>query len=335
MPRFPLRAASLAALAFLAAGCGGGGSSSGSVTPPTPTPTPIPAPPTPAPVNAVHIVAPLLTDPAISTAFEAHIAIAPEHATAQRLVVFLPGTTGTPAGYSKILDVAANAGAHAIGLMYPDSLAILQDCGDDPACYFPIRLQKFDGVARSPIDPVAPHDAILNRLTKLLQYLDAHFPGEGWGAFLNGAAPAWSSIVVAGHSQGAGEAAAIGKVVLLARVAQFSGTVDAVVSHGVLAPATWVGTAGVTPASAYYGFDHTRDQFFDKIVVDWTALGQDAFGPRTLVETSSPPYGGTHELITSLRVSDAHVSTAGDSATPLDANGAPLFAPVWRYVFGL
>jgi hypothetical protein len=284
----------------------------------------------------VHFVAPSVTDPAIGTAFESHIAIAPAQMTSTRLVVFLPGTNGTPAAYRKILDTAANAGAHAIGLMYPDALAILQDCGDDPDCYFPIRLQKFDGVARSPIDPVGPSDAILNRLTKLLVYLDAHFPGEGWGAFLSGGAPAWSQIVMAGHSQGAGEAAAIGKVVALARVAQFSGTVDAVVTaRGTLAPATWVGAPGLTPASAHYGFDHTRDEFFAKIVIDWSALGQDAFGPRVLVDTSAAPYAGSHELVTSLAVADPHVSTAVDGGTPLDASGTPVFAPVWRYVLGL
>lgn len=327
MPHLSYRAASLIALALAAVSCGGGGSSSRNGSP---------ALPTTAPANVVHNVPPLQTDPAISTAFESHIAVAPAHATVPRLVVFLPGTNGSPAAYGKMLDVAASAGAHAIGLMYPDTLAILQDCGDDPACYFPIRLQKFDGVPRSPIDPVAPSDAIANRLIKLLVYLDAHFPSEGWGAFTSGGAPLWSSIVLAGHSQGAGEAAAIGKVVTLARVAQFSGTVDAVVTaQGTLAPATWVGAPGATPASAHYGFDHTGDEFYDKIVVDWRALGQDAFGPRTLVETSSPPYGGSHELITSLNVGFPHGSTAGDGATPLDANGTPLFAPVWRYVLGL
>jgi len=202
--------------------------------------TPIPAT---APANLLHAVAPALTDPAISTAFEPHIAIAPGRATSALLVVFLPGTNGTPAGYSTFLTASADAGAHTIGLMYPDTLAILQDCGDDPDCYFPIRLQKFDGVSRSPIDPVAPSDAIQNRLAKLLLYLDAHFPSEGWNAFLSGGAPKWSSVVLAGHSQGAGEAAAIGKVVALARVVQLSGTVDAVnTPRGTLAPATWVGT---------------------------------------------------------------------------------------------
>lgn len=337
MTSFPHRAAALAALALALAGCGGGGSSSAGnpLAPPAPTPTRAPTP-TAAPVTLAHSVPPAQTDPAISTAFEPHIAIAPARATSPLLIVFLPGTNGTPASYSSVLDVAASAGAHAIGLMYPDTQAILQDCGDDPACYFPIRLQKFDGVARSPIDPVAPHDAILNRLTKLLEFLNANFPAEGWGAFLSGGSPVWSSIVVAGHSQGAGEAAAIAKVVTVARVAQFSGTVDAVVTaQGTLAPATWVGASGVTPASAFYGFDHTGDQFFTKIIVDWRTLGQDAFGPRTLVETAAPPYGGSHELITSLAVRDPHTSTAVNGLTPLDANGAPLFAPVWRSMFGL
>jgi hypothetical protein len=324
------RAASLAlvVLVLAVAACGGGGSSSGPGAPA--------ATATAVPTNSVHTVAPAQTDATITTAFESHVAIAPGRATSPLLVVYLPGTGGAPANASAFLNVAANAGAHAIGLMYPDVLAILEDCGDDPACYFPIRLQKFDGVSRSPIDPVGPSDAILNRLTKLLLYLDAHFPSEGWGAFLSAGAPKWSSIALCGGSQGAGEAAAIGKVVTLARVVQLSGTVDAVnLPGGSLAPATWVGMPGATPASAHYGFDHTADQFHAKIVLDWTALGQDAFGPRTLVDTSSPPYGGSHELITSLPVGNPHASTVGDGATPLDANGVPVFAPVWRYMLGL
>lgn len=325
------RAASLAlvVIALAVAGCGGGGGSSSAPRAPLATPTPVPA-------NSVHSVTPAQTDPAITTAFESHVAIAPGRATSPVLVVYLPGTGGAPANASAFLNVAANGGAHAIGLMYPDVLAILEDCGDDPACYFPIRLQKFDGVSRSPIDAVGPSDAILNRLTRLLLYLDAHFPSEGWSAFLSGNAPKWSSIVLCGGSQGAGEAAAIGKVVTLARVVQLSGTVDAVnLPGGALAPATWVGVPGATPASGYYGFDQTADQFHAKIVVDWTALGQDAFGPRTLVDTSSPPYGGSHELLTSLPVANPHASTVGDGATPLDASGVPVFAPVWRYMLGL
>ncbi|MDB5070218.1 MAG: hypothetical protein JWM87_1329, partial [Candidatus Eremiobacteraeota bacterium] len=140
MPRFSYRVVSLIALALAATSCGGGGSSSGTAPTVLPASTPTPAPtaaatviPAPAPPNTVHAVAPLQTDPAISTAFEPHLAVVPARATVPRLVVFLPGTNGTPADYSKIVDVAASAGAHAIGLMYPDTLAILQDCGDDPA----------------------------------------------------------------------------------------------------------------------------------------------------------------------------------------------------------
>jgi hypothetical protein len=303
---------------------------------PAPTATPLPTATPVAVANFVHVVPPASTDSAISTAFQSHIAIAPgrPNATA-RLLVFLPGTNGTPASYQSIVRTAADAGMHAIGLMYPDDLAILQDCGDDAACYMPIRLQKFDGVPRSPIDTVAPPDAILNRLTKLLAFLSAQYPSEGWGAFLSGGAPAWPSIIVGGHSQGAGEAAAIGKVVGVARVVQFSGTVDAVNTPQGIRPATWVGIAGVTPASAYYGFDHTGDQFFAKILVDWTALGQDAFGPRVSVDTTSAPFGGSHDLLTSRPVADAHTSTAVDGLTPTDANGTPVFAPVWRYMLGL
>jgi hypothetical protein len=319
-----LGAAAVTILALCA--CGGGGASGGSLPAPAASPAAL----------VMHDVLPAATDPRISVAFDAHVAVAPVRAPLGRLVVFLPGTNGAPSETRQFLAVAANAGLHAIGLSYPDTLALVQDCADDPSCYGPIRLQKFDGVARSPIDPVAMPDAILNRLTKLLLALDSRFPAEGWSAYLTGGAPRWSSIVVAGLSQGGGEAALIAKTVAVARVVQFSSTVDAVATpSGALAPATWVTQPGATPSAAYYGFDHTLDQFYAKIVVDWRALGMDAFGAAVSVDGGATPFGGIHELLTSRPSVDPHPSTVGDGITPLAADGTPLYAPVWRYMLGV
>jgi hypothetical protein len=46
-------------------------------------------------------------------------------------------------------------------------------------------------------------------------------------------------------------------------------------------PATWVNAEHATPIDRYYGFDHTSDEFAEKIKVTLPALGLDKLGPRT------------------------------------------------------
>jgi hypothetical protein len=62
----------------------------------------------------------------------------------------------------------------------------------------------------------------------------------------------------------------------------------------------------------------------------------DTFGPIAVPEASSPPYGGTHRLVTELKPQGgykyAHGSTSNDLRTPLDKNGLPLLAPAWDYM---
>lgn len=57
----------------------------------------------------------------------------------------------------------------------------------------------------------------MTRLTKLLTYLDAHYPAESWKAYLRDGAPDWPRVAMSGQSMGAGMAAFIGKRVPLAR----------------------------------------------------------------------------------------------------------------------
>ena len=83
-----------------------------------------------------------------------------------------------------------------------------------------------------------------DRLTKLLGFLAAHYPMEGWSRFLADDKPKWSQIALSGHSQGGGEAAMLAKLRVVARVVLFSSVVDRVGTQA----APWVATH-VTPAA--------------------------------------------------------------------------------------
>src|ERR1700683_246897 len=65
----------------------------------------------------------------------------------------------------------------------------------------------------------------------------------------------------------------------------------------------------LTALNRYTGFDHTQDPFYPKIRTDWTALNLAALGPAVSVDTNSPPYSHSHELVTSATVPDVILVT--------------------------
>jgi hypothetical protein len=221
-------------------------------------------------------------------------------------------------------------------------------CAQDPdaACFAKTRLQIIDGTERTTKVSVNRANSIENRLMKLLEYLDAKYPGEGWGAYVDGDTPDWSSIVAAGHSQGGGHAALIARDHVLARVAMLSAPVDHVGPNqrqiDTSEPAPWLRDAHATPADRYFAFGHVSDEG-SNWKLQWPALGLGLtdFGPIANVANAEPPYGGSHMLITDAQPRNNpaaanplrnHSSIAGDALTPLTEAGQPLFAPVWQYV---
>ena len=118
----------------------------------------------------------------------------------------------------------------------------------------------------------------------------------------------------------------IGKLRHVDRVVMFSASPDGADA--------WV-SIDKTPAAKHFGLVHERDPFTDLTftvgsLASFRALQMERFGDPVLVESSAPPYGGTHILLTNLlpqtRSYDhpfAHGSTVRDSFTPLEIDGTP------------
>ncbi len=269
-----------------------------------------------------------------STSNEYHIcyinqSIAPRN----ELLVFLPGSNGKPNGNDYFDQLAANLGYHVIGLMYPNSPAVgsLCDTSVNADCFTDVRLEIIDGIDRSPLISVNQANSIENRLIKAIQYLDSNNPTQNWGQFLdiNGEI-IWNKIAVAGHSQGGGHAAMIGKNHVLSRVICLASPKDNYRTPtannpqylGVIAP--WINQDHVTPTDRYFTFTHIADATGSTPEEQQTIF--DLLGLRTIadsisVDVNSPPYNNSRILMTYLAV--ANGTTIQPHNCVLVDNGVP------------
>jgi len=107
-------------------------------------------------------------------------------------------------------------------------------------------------------------------------------PDGGWTAFHDAAAskPAdrirWSNVIAAGHSQGGGHAAVIGKAFAIDRVVALSSPCD----QTATGPASWLdatkSTYATSPKSAFHGLGAAGDVICSAYPAVWDALGLDA-----------------------------------------------------------
>ena len=329
--------------------CGGGG---GSVAPPvavvapatTPTPAPTPTS-SPNPASVERDVLPVLTDPTISLAFSAHFTINPSPGVAStgKLFVMLPGTGAIPRFYREIVRTGATRGYHGIGLTYPNDVSVGDRCvvSADPDCAGKVRREVITGEDASTQITIPRAESIAGRLVSLLGFLERTYPGEGWGQFLVGGQPDWSKIVAAGHSQGGGHAAFMAKLYSLERTAMLSSPGDTGVTPG--SPAAWYALPNATPLARQFGFTHTADELvpFGFVLSNWRAIGIDQFSAAMSVDGGAAPFGGSHQLSTSVPpnptalgivVAPMQGSPVVDAATPRTPTGEPLYRPVWIYL---
>jgi pimeloyl-ACP methyl ester carboxylesterase len=281
-------------------------------------------------------VAPAATDACITVRLDSHFVYLDPAVTAQgRLYLFLPGTGAIPQYYRRVIQEAARAGYHAVGLSYPNADAVGVLCaGQGADCHGPAREEILTGADASSVVAVTRSNSIENRLLKLVAFMQAIDPGRNWSQFTVGGAIDWSRVSVAGHSQGGGHALYIARRHAVLRASAFASGGDVAGSE----PATWVTQPFATPASRIYGFISVNDELVSPTgaVNAWTVIGLGAFGPANSVDGAAAPWGGSHMLLTSaapvrpeVAIGPNHNVVVVDVNTPNDG-GVPVFAGVWR-----
>ena len=187
---------------------------------------------------------------------------------------------------------AIAAGRAVLAVSYANDISVGKLCAHDDTCFFPTRQSIILGGA-IPDGGVAADESIVGRTVAALRYLAAGDPAGDWGTFLTSTDPAtppataiaWPKIVAAGHSQGGGHAAAIGKLFPVARVIQLSSTCDSVDG----AAASWTdGTAGTWASDPTMFYGLAAPSFFTNGVASsgdvtcpyhtksWTSFGMKA-----------------------------------------------------------
>ena len=271
-------------------------------------------------IKLLH-VDPQQTDPAIEEVQGPHIALYdPQVASTHLLFLFIVGT-GSKAESSLPIDSAfAKWGYHAISLDYEDRvLAVACAHSQDSACFDHYRDAIINGAPVSEKISVDPANSILNRLQKLLVYLVNHDPDGGWGEFVDNGQPVWSRIVVAGHSQGSGHAAYLGKMFKVDKVLMFSGPQDYL--DDLDKPAPWQAGPSATPPSRFFAFLNVNDPFNVHHQIANCSVLMDLKKPETLMVEPDQAITGNYRILINSETERAHGSTL-----------LPKFENVWKYM---
>lgn len=255
-----------------------------------------------------------------------------------KLLVHLVGTYDSPANSTYFPILAANNGYHVISLKYINDTPAKTACqnSSDPSCYLNFRKEIIEGIDYSTEANVDTTNSILNRLEKVLIYLESNYPTEGWENYRNGANFNWNDFVVSGHSQGGGHAAVLAIDNVLDRVLMFASPND--YSNFFSNAATWTGSSFSTPVSSLYAFHNQFDQLVgynqQQIVID--NMGLNSLGSSVNVINSICPFNNTRKLFTNqISATSSHSSMIRDEDTPFGFGNVPLYENVWRYMLGL
>jgi len=266
-----------------------------------------------------------IENPEVGESDEKHLVYLKDGDHNGRLFLFLPGHGNRPSDYEELLRTAMAAGYHVIGLEYintGDSLST--QCGTCSECYYAVFKEIMYGRNESSMIEVGRPNSIVNRLVMLLAWLVQRHPDDGWGDYLVNGRPQWNKIVAAGHSHGSSQAALIAKQKEVARVVMFAGVGNGKdkMFESPTPPVHWVTRARATPSNRYYGFVHQEDGIIQRTLANWGALGLP--GQPTLVNESTPPFGGSHRLVASDQQQKPHGAVAKNAS----------YEKVWEYLIG-
>ncbi len=290
-------------------------------------------------------VIPSQTDPTISDLYGNHyVAINSTVPKRGRLFLLIPDKNRMPGLYKLILHTAANSGMHAIGLAYVNQGKITEPCqfptNSDAGCLEKIRLEQlFGDQDYSEHTAIGRENSQEYRLLKLLTYLSAVKPLEGWEDFFTGEAIQWTLIQGAGHGLGAGGVVLIGQRKSIDRVLCFAGPGDLFYYDSLnFNTAPWILKPTATGIEKFYGFIHSEDHIGNKdggVDSCWSGLGMGNKTGEINVDSGLPPDSSYHRLVTAVATSNPYQSVVMDQETPKNGQGTPAFTEVWRFMMGI
>lgn len=290
------------------------------------------------PAVALATVEATMTDAAITGG--THLAaVATEVAATGKLVVILADEQQSPENYTNLAKAAAQLGHRVLVLDWSPQPSIRMACAGEYVCLEMARQEALDGQNRTSSVDVNLANSLQGRLVKAVTWLDKHFPGQNWGQDYNGSTPVWSHIAIAGHGDGASEAAMVGMKLSVWRVVLLGGPLDGIGNDAVGAStADWLHGVPTTAKSNWRGFAHTKDQFSAIIAAAWTALGLGSSAAAVSVDGPTTPGISTQLLTTSANVPEpygtiAHAAIARDDALPTDALAAQHVRAAWKILF--
>jgi hypothetical protein len=255
-------------------------------------------------------VEPPQTDPAIETVHGPHLAVYDPQATSRhRLFLFIVGTGGQATSSLAMDRVFAQWGYHAVSLDYENNVITVAFAhSHDPASFDQYRHAIIAGGSAGEKVKVDAANSILNRFQKMLVYLAAHDPQGGWDEFVTNGEPVWNRIVVAGHSQGSGHAAYIGKLFNVDRVLMFSGPQDYL--DDLHEPAPWQAGKSATPPARFFASLSRNDPFNVHHQIANDAMLMSLTNPATLTVKPGETIHGDYQIfINDFPKKGAHGST--------------------------
>lgn len=223
-------------------------------------------------------VRPSATAPEIKSADAPHIVLLDSVRVSEDLLLWLPGTFGHPhlAAQLDFPQFAAQQGYRVIILSYitdqaVSGICIAKNLRANRSCAEDFRRKRIFGDQEFSLIADQPHDAIVYRLTKLLQHLRQTRPEENWDQYLNAdGSPQWERISVGGQSQGGGHAAFIAKFKPVARVIMLSGGWDMRAPGEI---ADWYAKPSATPAARWFATYHVEEPTAQSMADIYRTLG--------------------------------------------------------------
>jgi len=272
----------------------------------------------------IQTISPTATDKHIIVVHGPHIALYdPAAATRHQLILMIEGTGDFATRMQAIDSCFATMGFHVISIDYLNNVnTITCRNSTDSGCFDDFRQEIDFGTPVSSVVEVDSANSVVNRFSKLLVYLAAHDPAGGWAAFLQGDHPRWDKIIIAGHSQGAGHAAFLGKRFPLAGVLMFSGPQDYLKVFN--RPAPWQYRKGLTPPARQFALLPLNDPYHVHFqIADVAAVTGFPTADTAMVKPGEPVYSTRHILINNMVSDDPHGTTLN-----------PVFIRVWKYMVG-